>query len=75
MANNRKFASSWGDVGGFSRADVRRMQLAMEREGYDVGGADGLVGFKTRVATGLWQEKAGQQPTCFPDAEMVRKIR
>jgi lytic murein transglycosylase len=75
MAENRQFASAWGDVGGFSRADVRRMQLAMEREGYDVGGADGLVGFKTRVATGLWQTKAGQKPTCFPDAAMVRGIR
>jgi lytic murein transglycosylase len=75
MANNRKFASGWGDVGGFSRADVRRMQLAMEREGYDVGGADGLVGFKTRVATGIWQAKAGQKSTCFPDAAMVRSIR
>jgi lytic murein transglycosylase len=75
MANNRKFASGWGDVGGFSRADVRRMQLAMEREGYDVGGADGLVGFKTRVATGIWQAKAGQTSTCFPDAAMVHSIR
>lgn len=75
MADNRQFATAWGDVGGFSRADVRRMQLAMEREGYDVGGADGLVGFKTRVATGLWQDKAGQTPTCFPDAAMVRGIR
>ncbi len=75
MANNKKFASRWGDVGGFSRADVRKMQLAMEREGYDVGGADGLVGFKTRTATGLWQEKSGQPATCFPDAKMVRNIR
>jgi lytic murein transglycosylase len=75
MANNRKFASGWGDVGGFSRADVRRMQLAMERQGYDVGGADGLVGFKTRIATGIWQAKAGQKSTCFPDAAMVRSIR
>lgn len=75
MADNRSFASSWGDVGSFSRADVRRMQLAMEAQGYDVGGADGLVGFKTRTATGLWQEKAGQKPTCFPDAGMVRNVR
>jgi lytic murein transglycosylase len=75
MANNQKFSTGWEDVGGFGRADVRRMQLAMEREGYDVGGADGLVGFKTRVATGLWQEKAGQRSTCFPDASMVRNVR
>jgi lytic murein transglycosylase len=75
IVDNRKFAASWGKVGGFTRADVRRMQLAMEREGYDVGGADGLVGFKTRIATGHWQTKSGRQATCFPDAAMVQGVR
>ena len=62
-------------VGGFTRADVRRMQLAFEAEGHDVGGADGLVGFKTRIAVGQWQAKAGEKVTCFPDKEMVRSFR
>ena len=44
-------------------------------DGYDVGGADGLVGFKTRTAVGDWQAKAGQTPTCFPDADMVHNVR
>ena len=42
-------------------------------EGYDVGAVDGLVGFKTRIAVGLWQEKQGQTPTCFPDAKLVQE--
>ena len=48
---------------------------AFEAEGHDVGGADGLVGFKTRIAVGEWQEKAGEPPTCFPDKAMVGSFR
>ena len=36
--------------------------------------ARGIVGFKTRIAVGLWQEKNGQKPTCFPDAKLVKSI-
>ena len=75
FANNKSFLGKWGKVGGFTRADVRRMQLVLEGYGYDVGGADGLVGFKTRTAVGDWQAKAGQTPTCFPDADMVHNVR
>ena len=74
FSDNRPFAARWGDVGGFSRGDVRSMQEALIAEGYDVGGADGLVGFKTRIAVGLWQARKGQPPTCFPDAKLVRSI-
>jgi lytic murein transglycosylase len=73
--DNRSFAAKWGKVGGFTRADVRRMQLAFEAKGHDVGGADGLVGFKTRISVGLWQAEAGQQATCFPDEKMVKNFR
>ena len=75
LDSNRKFATGWGKVGGFTRFDVRRMQLALEELDHDVGGADGIVGFKTRIAVGLWQAKAGQPTTCFPDARMVREVR
>ena len=51
------------------------MQKRLIAKGYDVGGADGLVGFKTRTAIGLWQQRNGQAPTCFPSANLVRKIR
>jgi hypothetical protein len=51
------------------------MQLAFEAEGHDVGGADGLVGFKTRIAVGAWQAKAGEKVTCFPDRAMVGSFR
>jgi lytic murein transglycosylase len=72
---DRPFVGKWRQTGGFNRRDVQLMQQRLEKKGYDVGGADGLVGFKTRVAVGLWQVKAGLSPTCFPDAGLIGKIR
>lgn len=69
------FAASWGKVGGLNRSDVASMQRALERKGHDVGGADGLAGFKTRRSIGRWQESTGQAATCFPDAGMKSKLR
>ncbi|MDJ0820476.1 MAG: lytic murein transglycosylase [Paracoccaceae bacterium] len=64
------FSASWGKVGGLYRSDVAAMQRALERQGHDVGGADGLPGFKTRRSIGRWQETTGRTPTCFPEASM-----
>ena len=44
-------------------------------KGYDVGGADGLVGFKTRTAIGAWQERQGRRSSCFPDNGLLKAIR
>lgn len=74
IGNNRAFTAGWGKVGGFTRADVARMQRQFEAEGHDVGGSDGLIGFKTRVAVGQWQAKNGDTVTCLPDAGMIRSI-
>jgi lytic murein transglycosylase len=72
---DKSFAAGWGKVGGLYRSDVAAMQRGMERLGYDVGGADGLAGFKTRRSIGDWQAKNGMMPTCFPDAGLVTALR
>lgn len=69
------FTGQWGKVGGLLRSDVARMQRALERMGHDVGGADGLAGFKTRRSIGRWQQASGQSPTCFPAAVMKLALR
>ncbi len=69
------FSAGWGAVGGLYRSDVASMQRALERMGHDVGGADGLPGFKTRRSIGRWQEATGQTPTCFPQAGMKSALR
>ncbi|MEP3279632.1 MAG: lytic murein transglycosylase [Stappiaceae bacterium] len=72
---NKKFLGKWKNVKGINRRDVQNMQVKLENQGHDVGGADGLVGFKTRIAVGLWQLKNGDPPTCFPDAALAKKVR
>ena len=69
------FSGHWGDVGHMLRSDVAAMQRALQKRGYDVGGADGLPGFKTRRSIGEWQQKAGLHPTCFPDPAMLARLR
>jgi lytic murein transglycosylase len=72
---DRTFAGKWGKAGGLLRSDVAALQRALEKQGYDVGGADGLPGFKTRRSIGDWQAKHGRRATCFPDKELVSAVR
>lgn len=69
------FKGDWGDVGKMLRSDVAAMQRALEAKGHDVGGADGLPGYKTRRSLGKWQESAGLAATCFPDASLKSALR
>ncbi|MFV1590964.1 lytic murein transglycosylase [Phaeobacter sp. JH20_36] len=64
------FQGQWGQVDNMLRSDVAAMQRGLERLGHDVGGADGLAGFKTRRSIGRWQEAAGRRATCFPTSAM-----
>jgi lytic murein transglycosylase len=66
---------AWSPIDAMRRDDVRTMQQRLQAEGYDVGRVDGLIGFATRTAIGLWQAKSGRQETCFPDAGLVRTLR
>lgn len=72
---DKNFAGRWGKVGGLHRSDIAGLQKALETKGYDVGGADGLPGFKTRRSIGDWQARNGRAPTCFPDREIVGALR
>lgn len=73
--NTGRFGAVWGDVDTLYRSDIASMQRVLEDKGYDVGGADGLPGFKTRRSIGDWQKKNGQRPTCFPSKALVNAIR
>jgi lytic murein transglycosylase len=64
------FEGRWGNVGRMYRSDIAAMQRGLEAMGHDVGGADGLPGFKTRRSIGRWQEARGQRATCFPEPGM-----
>lgn len=68
------FAGLWGEVGGLLRSDIAAMQRALEAHGHDVGGTDGLPGYKTRRSIGRWQEAAGRPATCFPEPGMLADL-
>ncbi len=72
---DRSFAGQWGKVDELYRSDIAAMQRGLEKVGYDVGGADGLPGFKTRRSIGDWQAKNGRAATCFPDRGLVEAMR
>lgn len=72
---DRSFAASWSRTERMLRSDIAAMQRGLEKQGYDVGGADGLPGFRTRRSIGEWQAKNGRKPTCFPDARIIDALR
>jgi len=70
-----RFSAGWDRTDSMLRSDIAKMQRALEGKGYDVGGADGLPGFKTRRSIGDWQEKNGRKPTCWPSNALISAIR
>ena len=68
------FRKPWDNIGTLYRSDIAEIQKALVKQGHDVGGVDGLPGFKTRRSIGRWQERTGQAATCFPNARMKSKI-
>jgi lytic murein transglycosylase len=70
------FEGGWSKVAaGFRRSDVLAIQKKLVAMGHDVGKVDGLVGFKTRIAIGLWQRKQGMAESCYPDAAVFAGLR
>lgn len=64
------FSAPWKPLDRLYRSEIAAIQRNLEQLEHDVGGADGLVGFKTRRSIGRWQESRGQRATCFPDSRL-----
>ena len=60
------FTVHWDTSTKLHRSNIAEMQYSLESLGHDVGGVDGLIGFKTRRSIGRWQEATEQKSTCFP---------
>jgi lytic murein transglycosylase len=71
---NGAFAAGWSKIDTMLRSDIAALQRKLEKNGYDVGGADGLPGYKTRRSIGEWQQKNGMEPSCFPSAQVLGKV-
>ena len=75
MRGGGAFVASWQKLATLSRGAVQKMQQRLIARGYDVGGADGFIGYKTRAAIGKWQRSQGMRQTCFADPKLVKAIR
>ncbi|MBR7654670.1 SEL1-like repeat protein [Brucella oryzae] len=53
---------------------VRNIQLILQKNGYDVGTADGVMGGKTRAAIAAFQKANGQTPTGDVDQKLVQLL-
>lgn len=68
------FTGGWDPLNDLSRIHITAMQRRLEERGFDVGGADGLIGHKTRRSIGHWQERNGEAATCYPSNELISEI-
>ncbi|MBM6595240.1 lytic murein transglycosylase [Microvirga sp. BT291] len=75
LGGTSSFSGTWAPTASLNRGTITVMQRTLQDQGYDVGKADGLVGFATRTAIGEWQRKSGREATCYPDADLIRAIR
>lgn len=67
------FEGGWSRVESFTRDEMKRLQQAATKAGYDVGKIDGLIGSKTRAAIGKWQRDLGHKVTCYPPRALLKE--
>lgn len=53
---------------------VRNIQLILQKNGYDVGNPDGVMGNKTRNAIADIQKAHGQEPTGEVNQQLVQLL-
>ena len=74
IAGGGAFDGRWPGASGLTRGDVSRLQERLQKQGYDVGGTDGLAGFKTRRSIGAAEEELGLPATCWPTPALAKRL-
>ena len=64
-----------GKVPKMGYRDVKAVQTALVRRGYDVGGVDGTLGAKSRAAVRDMQLKLNMPADGYPSPDFLRRIR
>jgi len=57
-----------------TRDQVKQLQAALTRKGFDVGGVDGKVGPGTMAGIRAYQEKRGMVPDGFPTEALLKDV-
>lgn len=63
------------DAFGMTKEDRMALQRGLTAQGFDTGGADGVIGAKSREAIGSYQAANGLQVTGDPSLELLRRLR
>jgi lytic murein transglycosylase len=69
------FVAEWAKTDEMPRSEVAAIQTALVAQGHDVGGVDGLAGYKTRRSIGQWQADRNMEPKCFPQSGLAGRIK
>lgn len=75
LSGGNAFKAAWAATDAMTRGDVSRIQEKLSAKGYDVGGTDGLAGFKTRRSIGAFEASAGLPETCWPTKIVMKALR
>jgi lytic murein transglycosylase len=59
---------------GLSGEQIRQLQQKLQARGYDVGGADGILGARTRVAVQAEQTRLGLPADAWPTAALLSAL-
>ena len=63
------------DAQGFTLADRKALQKALNAKGFDVGTPDGVIGSKTTAAIKAFQQSRGLPDTGVPSRELLQALR
>ena len=62
--NNHDFFKRWDATEKFTKSEIMDLQKKLSTK-YDVGGIEGLIGYKTRRAIGIYQKDNNLSQTCW----------
>ena len=62
------------DANGLTKADRIRLQQRLSARGFDTGGADGVLGPKSRAAISAYQASIGMEATGVPSPALLRSL-
>lgn len=70
---DRRFDGKWRKVPTYTRDKIKALQIVFRKQGYNIGEKiDGLIGFRSRVAIGLYQRKNRLRTDCWPGPKLFR---
>ena len=75
LAGAPKVGRGNGPVSPLGTAEVKALQQALERQGYNVGKLDGIIGENTRAAVKDLQIKLGLPADSYPTKELLARMR